>query len=143
MNHHDAAVEAGSLGNADAGPRLILVPPVAGVTNAFTVITSGLSGGIERESIEFLCALVIHSYRIIPHGGLAGEGGFRLVRLGIWIWCPRLIWFWQAYRWSARGSMLDLLNEMDPTAASASVTVSFDEIFVKSVWAVPFGWLLK
>ncbi|PIF52349.1 putative phage protein gp47/JayE [Pseudomonas sp. 29] len=63
------AVEAGALGNADSGLQLTLVQPVAGVTNAFTVITPGLSGGIEKESIESLRARVIRSYRVIPHGG--------------------------------------------------------------------------
>ncbi len=68
-----AAVEAGSLGNADAGLQLSLVQPVAGVTNAFTVIAPGLSGGIEKESIESLRARVIRSYRVIPHGGSADD----------------------------------------------------------------------
>ena len=68
-----AAVEAGALGNADAGLQLTLVQPVAGVTNAFTVIAPGLSGGIEKESIESLRARVIRSYRVIPHGGSADD----------------------------------------------------------------------
>lgn len=67
------AVEAGALGNADAGLQLTLVQPVAGVTNAFTVIAPGLSGGIEKESIESLRARVIRSYRVIPHGGSADD----------------------------------------------------------------------
>lgn len=67
------AVDAGALGNADAGLQLTLVQPVAGVTNAFTVIAPGLSGGIERESIESLRARVIRSYRVIPHGGSADD----------------------------------------------------------------------
>ncbi|MFH0021768.1 baseplate J/gp47 family protein [Pseudomonas fluorescens] len=67
------AVEAGALGNADAGLQLILVQPVAGVTNAFTVVAPGLAGGIERESIESLRARVIRSYRVIPHGGSADD----------------------------------------------------------------------
>lgn len=67
------AVEAGALGNADAGLQLTLVQPVAGVTNAFTVVAPGLAGGIERESIESLRARVIRSYRVIPHGGSADD----------------------------------------------------------------------
>lgn len=63
------AVEPGALGNADEGLQLTLVQPVAGVTNAFTVIAPGLSGGIEKESVESLRARVIRSYRVIPHGG--------------------------------------------------------------------------
>ena len=46
---------------------------MAGVTNAFTVIAPGLSGGIEKESIESLRARVIRSYRVIPHGGSADD----------------------------------------------------------------------
>jgi uncharacterized phage protein gp47/JayE len=67
------AVDSGTLGNADAGLALTLVQPVSGVTNAFTVIAPGLSGGIERESIESLRARVIRSYRVIPHGGSADD----------------------------------------------------------------------
>lgn len=63
------AVNAGVLGNADAGLKLTLVQPVSGVINAFTVLVPGLSGGIEKESIESLRARVIRSYRVIPHGG--------------------------------------------------------------------------
>lgn len=68
-----AAVEAGALGNADTGLQLTLVQPVAGVTNAFTVVAPGLAGGIEMESIESLRARVIRSYRVIPHGGAADD----------------------------------------------------------------------
>lgn len=67
------AVDAGTLGNADTGLALTLVQPVAGVTNAFTVLTPGLSGGIEKESVEALRARVIRSYRVIPHGGAADD----------------------------------------------------------------------
>ncbi|RDL19956.1 baseplate J/gp47 family protein [Pseudomonas jessenii] len=67
------AVDAGALGNADVGLALTLVQPVEGVTNAFTVIAPGLSGGIAKESIESLRARVIRSYRVIPHGGSADD----------------------------------------------------------------------
>lgn len=67
------AVDAGALGNADVGIALTLVQPVEGVTNAFTVIAPGLSGGIAKESIESLRARVIRSYRVIPHGGSADD----------------------------------------------------------------------
>ncbi|WP_339521848.1 baseplate J/gp47 family protein [Pseudomonas sp. EL_65y_Pfl2_R96] len=68
-----AAVDAGALGNADAGLGLTLVQPVPGVTNAFTVIAPGITGGIARESLESLRARVIRSYRVIPHGGSADD----------------------------------------------------------------------
>ncbi|AOE63799.1 baseplate J/gp47 family protein [Pseudomonas corrugata] len=67
------AVDAGTLGNADAGLQLTLVQPVAGVTNNFTVLAPGLTGGIAQESIESLRARVIRSYRLVPHGGSAAD----------------------------------------------------------------------
>jgi len=67
------AVDAGTLGNADVGLALTLVQPVAGVTNSFTVLAPGLTGGIAQESIESLRARVIRSYRVIPHGGSAAD----------------------------------------------------------------------
>lgn len=67
------AVDAGTLGNADAGLQLTLVQPVAGVTNSFTVQAPGLTGGIAQESIESLRARVIRSYRLVPHGGSAAD----------------------------------------------------------------------
>ncbi|KAA0963072.1 baseplate J/gp47 family protein [Pseudomonas sp. ANT_H12B] len=67
------AVDAGVLGNADAGLTLTLVQPVAGVTNAFTVLAPGLTAGIAAESVESLRARVVRSYRVIPHGGSAAD----------------------------------------------------------------------
>jgi uncharacterized phage protein gp47/JayE len=67
------AVDAGALGNADAGLALSLVQPVPGITNAFTVTAPGLAGGIARESVESLRSRVIRSYRVIPHGGSADD----------------------------------------------------------------------
>ncbi len=63
------AVDAGTLGNADAGLTLTLVQPVEGVINAFTVLAPGLTGGIAQESVESLRARVVRSYRVIPQGG--------------------------------------------------------------------------
>ncbi|WP_338806901.1 baseplate J/gp47 family protein [Pseudomonas chlororaphis] len=67
------AVDAGPLGNADAGQALTLVQPVAGVTNLFTVLAPGLDGGVAQESVEALRARVIRSYRVVPHGGSADD----------------------------------------------------------------------
>lgn len=64
-----AAVDAGVLGNADAGLTLRLIQPVEGVVNTFTVLAPGLTGGIAQESVESLRARVVRSYRVIPHGG--------------------------------------------------------------------------
>ena len=69
-----AALEAGSLGNAEAGLTLIPVQPIAGIVgNSFTVLAPGLNGGVARESLESMRARVIRSYRIIPHGGSAQD----------------------------------------------------------------------
>lgn len=67
------AVDAGTLGNADAGLVLTLVQPVAGLNSAFTVLPPGLTGGIAQESVESLRARVIRSYRVIPRGGSADD----------------------------------------------------------------------
>ncbi|KJZ64867.1 baseplate J/gp47 family protein [Pseudomonas fluorescens] len=69
-----AALDAGSLGNADTGMTLIPVQPILGIIgNSFTVLAPGLTGGIARESLESLRSRVIRSYRIIPHGGSAQD----------------------------------------------------------------------
>jgi len=63
------AVDAGTLGNADAGLVLTLVQPVEGIVSTFTVLAPGLVGGVAQESVESLRARVVRSYRVIPHGG--------------------------------------------------------------------------
>lgn len=69
-----AALEAGSLGNADAGLALTPVQPIAGIVgSSFVVLAPGLSGGVARESLESLRSRVIRSYRVIPHGGSASD----------------------------------------------------------------------
>lgn len=67
------AVDAGTLGNAEAGLQLTLVQPVAGVASTFTVLAPGLAGGIARESVESLRARVVRSYRVIAQGGAADD----------------------------------------------------------------------
>ena len=67
------AVNAGVLGNAEAGLVLTWVQPVEGVANAFTVLAPGLAGGIAQESVEQLRARVVRSYRVIPNGGSADD----------------------------------------------------------------------
>ncbi len=61
------AVDAGILGNADAGLVMTAVQPIEGIDS--TLIGYGLVGGIAQESIESLRARVVRSYRVIPHGG--------------------------------------------------------------------------
>ncbi|UFH49932.1 baseplate J/gp47 family protein [Pseudomonas sp. KNUC1026] len=67
------AVDGGTLGNAAAGLVLTLVQPVIGVDDQFTVLTPGLTGGTDQESVESLRARVIRSYQVIPHGGDADD----------------------------------------------------------------------
>lgn len=63
------AVDAGALGNTEAGLTLSLVQPVQGIGGTFTVLEPGLTGGVAQESVESLRSRVIRSYRVIPHGG--------------------------------------------------------------------------
>lgn len=67
------AVDAGVLGNAEAGLSLTAVQPLQGIGSTFTVLAPGLSGGVARESVESLRARVIRSYRMIPQGGSAQD----------------------------------------------------------------------
>jgi len=69
-----AALDAGSVGNAQAGMTLMPAQPILGiVANSFTVLAPGLTGGVALESVESLRSRVIRSYRIIPHGGSAQD----------------------------------------------------------------------
>lgn len=67
------AVDAGTLGDADAGLQLTLVQPVAGVGDTFTVLDPGMTGGSDIESVEALRARVERSFQVIPHGGDADD----------------------------------------------------------------------
>ena len=63
------AIDAGTLGNIEAGMVLTLIQPVEGLVSTFTVLAPGLVGGIAQESVESLRARVVRSYRVVPHGG--------------------------------------------------------------------------
>lgn len=67
------ALDAGVLGNSEAGTALRLVSPVLGLNDVFTVAAPGLLGGTEQESIETLRGRVIRSYRVVPHGGAQSD----------------------------------------------------------------------
>lgn len=67
------AIDAGTLGNADAGLSLLAVQPLQGIGSTFTVLAPGLTGGFARESLESLRVRVIRSYRVIPQGGSARD----------------------------------------------------------------------
>ncbi|MGG7557790.1 baseplate J/gp47 family protein [Pseudomonas sp. ES3] len=67
------AVDAGTLGNAEAGLQLTLVQPVERIASTFTVLAPGLAGGVAQESVEALRARVVRSYRVIAQGGSADD----------------------------------------------------------------------
>lgn len=68
-----SAVDAGKIGDVEAGTQMTLVSPVLGVTDTGTVDASGIIGGTDQESIESLRARVIRSYRVVPQGGAADD----------------------------------------------------------------------
>ncbi|MEW5727712.1 MAG: baseplate J/gp47 family protein [Pseudomonadota bacterium] len=67
------ALEAGSGGNADAGAKLQLVAPIAGVQSAATVAAPGLAGGTEEEDTESLLARLLERIQAPPHGGAVSD----------------------------------------------------------------------
>ena len=103
------AVDAGTLGNADAGLSLIAVQPVQGISNPFTVLAPGLSGGVAEESLESLRARVIRSYRIIPHGGSADD-------YETWaLECPGITRAWSRRNYLGPGTVgLFVMRDDDP-----------------------------
>ncbi|MGE8349314.1 MAG: baseplate J/gp47 family protein [Pseudomonas protegens] len=103
------AVDAGTLGNADAGLSLIAVQPVQGISNPFTVLAPGLTGGVAEESLESLRARVIRSYRIIPHGGSADD-------YETWaLECPGITRAWSRRNYLGPGTVgLFVMRDDDP-----------------------------
>ncbi|MFJ7143303.1 baseplate J/gp47 family protein [Pseudomonas protegens] len=103
------AVDAGALGNADAGLSLIAVQPVQGISNPFTVLAPGLTGGVAEESLESLRARVIRSYRIIPHGGSADD-------YETWaLECPGITRAWSRRNYLGPGTVgLFVMRDDDP-----------------------------
>ncbi|ROL65359.1 baseplate J protein [Pseudomonas protegens] len=103
------AVDGGTLGNADAGLSLIAVQPVQGISNPFTVLAPGLTGGVAEESLESLRARVIRSYRIIPHGGSADD-------YETWaLECPGITRAWSRRNYLGPGTVgLFVMRDDDP-----------------------------
>lgn len=63
------AAIAGASGNADAGTRLRLSSPVAGVVSDGSAVAPGLTGGADQEGDDLLRTRVIERIRQPPHGG--------------------------------------------------------------------------
>jgi uncharacterized phage protein gp47/JayE len=71
-----AAVEAavaGAAGNTDAGVKLSLVTPIAGVQNQATVAAGGISAGEDVESDDRLRDRLLERIRKPPQGGAAHD----------------------------------------------------------------------
>lgn len=64
----DAAL-AGVAGNADAGAKVNLVSPIAGVQSAAVVAAGALTGGADAETDAALLARLLDRIRQPPHGG--------------------------------------------------------------------------
>lgn len=67
------ALEAGSLGEADAGTELTLVSPIAGVDSTGVVAVGGLTGGNDEETIEALRARLLERIANPPLGGTEND----------------------------------------------------------------------
>lgn len=67
------SLDAGALGNADAGTSLSLVYPVAGVNGDGTVAAGGLVNGSDIESDDSLRARLLARIQQPPHGGNAAD----------------------------------------------------------------------
>lgn len=63
------AVEAGAVGNTEAGSTLALVNPIDGVQSTATVDADGLTGGYDIEDIEDLRRRHLERKRLVPHSG--------------------------------------------------------------------------
>ncbi len=67
------ALEAGQVGNVDAGTTLTLTSPIAGITSTATVGGSALTGGADQEINESLRARVLNRIQEPPHGGASND----------------------------------------------------------------------
>ena len=59
----------GAIGNAEAGVKLTLISPVAGVESSAVVAEGGISAGVDAEEAEDLRARVLEDWREPPQGG--------------------------------------------------------------------------
>jgi uncharacterized phage protein gp47/JayE len=59
----------GAAGNKSEGAELTLVSPIAGIQSAVTILTPGLSGGVDIENPEAWRARIVERVQTPPHGG--------------------------------------------------------------------------
>jgi uncharacterized phage protein gp47/JayE len=67
------AVDAGEVGNADAGTALTFESPVEGINSRAAVGVGGLVNGSDPESDDSLRARLLQRMRRPPHGGAAAD----------------------------------------------------------------------
>ena len=67
------ALEIGVIGNADAGTKLTLISPVAGIQSEATVDGDGLGGGADVEGDTSLAGRIIERIQNPPHGGAKSD----------------------------------------------------------------------
>lgn len=63
----------GAAGNADAGTKLSLPSPIAGVQSGATVAAGGLTGGTDAEGDASLLSRLLQRIQEPPHGGAAHD----------------------------------------------------------------------
>jgi len=67
------AITAGALGNSGDGVGLTLMQPVTGLSSAAIVVTPGVTGGNDQETLEALQARLIRRIQQPPQGGSASD----------------------------------------------------------------------
>jgi uncharacterized phage protein gp47/JayE len=67
------AKDRGIAGNLDTGTALNFIQPIAGILSAVTVLTPGLTGGSETETIEALRVRVLDRMQSPPKGGASSD----------------------------------------------------------------------
>lgn len=67
------AIALGSGGNAAPGGKTVLLVPIAGLTSTGTILSPGITGGFDIETIESVQERVIHRFRNPPRGGVPAD----------------------------------------------------------------------
>ncbi|OQB05767.1 MAG: Baseplate J-like protein [bacterium ADurb.Bin212] len=73
INDEVVAQTSGASGNTETGNQMQLVSPITGVDNTVTVVTPGLSGGVDIEDIEDYRQRVLARKRQPPQGGTEND----------------------------------------------------------------------
>lgn len=67
------ALELGSAGNAALGAKVVLTVPLAGLVSTGTVLSPGITGGFDIETIESVQERTVHRFRNPPRGGVPAD----------------------------------------------------------------------